>query len=156
LKVVYHCYGGAHASPTAAAIHLGLLSKQKLPSPADFRKLPYFDCITGSRHGKLIKVGTDHLGNDVYILARRNSPQLVINLIQEFVKLNGGDPSQYLFVNCVQLFNPLMVTGGFSSRAMGWVNFGRPVVTFGTILSFPILVSIVTRTQNHLEKSKQK
>jgi hypothetical protein len=146
LKIVYHCYGGAHASPTAAAIHLGILSNNRLPSWNDFKKIPYFDCITNKDHGKLIFIGKDERGNEVYILGRRNSVQLVIHIIQEFLKLSGADYSQYYFVDCVQLYNPLMVTGGFSSRAMGWVKLGRPLVTLGTIFSFPILVAKVRET----------
>lgn len=146
MKVIYHCYGGAHASPTAAAIHLGILRDDRLPSWKDFKKIPYFDQITNREHGKLIFIGKDSQDNEVYILGRRNAATLVIRLIQEFIKLTGGDSSEYYFVDCVQLFNPLMVTGGFSSRALGWVNLGRPIVTLGTILSFPILVAKVKKT----------
>jgi hypothetical protein len=146
LKIVYHCYGGAHASPTAAAIHLGLLRDDRLPTWRDFIKVPYFDRITRTEHGKLIFIDKDRLGNEVYILGRRNATELIIKIIREFVKLGGEDPSEYYFVNCVQLYNPLMITGGFSSRAMGWVDFGRPVVILGTILSFRILVSKVQKT----------
>lgn len=150
LKVVYHCFGGAHASPTAAAIHLGILRTDRRPSFRDFQKIPLFDYQTNSEHGKLIKVGIDNNGNEVYILGRRNTTQVVINLIREFSRLNGENPDEYYFVDCVQLFNPLMVMGGFSSRVLGIVNIGRPVVTLGTIISFPKLVAIVKRTLLYL------
>jgi hypothetical protein len=146
LKVVYHCYGGAHASTTAAAIHLGIIPGNRLPHFSDFRRVPFFDDTTGIQHGKLIKVGTDRFGNEIFVLGRRSSASLIINLIKEFLKLTGDNPEDYLFVSCVQLFNPLMVTGGFSSRAMGWVGIGRPLVTLGTIVSFPFLATIVART----------
>jgi hypothetical protein len=150
LKVVYHCYGGAHASPTAAAIHLGIVRDDHLPSWNDFKRIPYFDQLTSNEHGKLILIGKDSRENEVYILGRRNAGQLVIRIIQEFVKLSGGDPSEYYFVNCVQLYNPLMVTGGFSSRALGWVNLGRPIVTLGTLLSFPIIAAKVRKTIQYI------
>jgi hypothetical protein len=153
LKIVYHCYGGAHASPTAAAIHLGIIRDDRLPEWSDFKRIPYFDRITSNEHGKLIFIDRDESGHEIYILARRNAPKIVINLIREFSKLTGADPNEYYFVNCVQLYNPLMVTGGFSSRALGWVKFGRPLVTLGTIVSFPILVSKVRKTiQNTMGK----
>ncbi len=145
MKIVYHCYGGAHASPTAAAIHLGILRHDRLPRWKEFKRIPYFDQITNKEHGKLILIGKDPWENEVFILARRNAAGLVIRIILEFIQLTGGDPSEYRFVDCVQLFNPLMVTGGFSSRAMGWVNIGRPIVTLGTILSFPILAAKVKK-----------
>jgi hypothetical protein len=151
LKIIYHCYGGAHASPTAAAIHLGILKDDRLPGWEDFKKIPYFDRTTCSEYGKLIFMGKDRWGHEVYILGRRNSTKLVIKIIQEFLKLNGQNPAEYYFVDCVQSLNPLMITGGFSSRAMGWINIGRPIVTLGTILSFPILVSKVRRTIQYIK-----
>lgn len=146
MKIVYHCYGGAHASPTAAAIHLGILSSNHRPTFTELLKVPRFDSICSWEHGKLFRAGVDIDGNEIYTMGRRNSPDLVIKLLREFSKLNGEDPNALYFVNCVQLLNPFMVTGGYSSRSLGLVWFGRPVVTFGTILSFPILVRIVQRT----------
>lgn len=146
MKIVYHCYGGAHASPTAAAIHLGILPVNRRPTFKELLSVPNFDSIRSWGHGKLFRAGLDNTGNEIYTMGRRNSADLVIKLIQEFTRLNGGNPNEYYFVDCVQLLNPFMVTGGYSSRALGWVRFGRPIVTFGTILSFPILVKIVQRT----------
>jgi len=151
VKVVYHCYGGAHASPTAAAIHLGILNSRKMPKASDFKQVPYYDTITNLDHGRLIKVGDDHLGNEVYILGRRNSAKIAVNLIREFTRLTGGNPDDYFFVDCVQLYNVFMVTGGFTSRGLGLVRFGRPLVIFGTRLSFFILAGIVQRTLKTLE-----
>lgn len=152
MKIVYHCYGGAHASPTAAAIHLGILSVDRRPTFAELLKVPRFDLIGSWEHGKLFRAGVDNAGNEVYTMGRRNSANLVIKLIREFTRLNGINPDQYFFVNCVQLLNPFMVTGGYSSRSLGLVGLGRPVVTFGTILSFPILVKIVQRTIREVQK----
>jgi hypothetical protein len=153
LKVVYHCYGGAHASPTAAALHLGLLSLDRRPEFQDlYRLVPYYDRITRGEHGKLIKIGTDDHGHEVFVLGRRNAPQPVINVIKEFSRLNGVDPQMYYFVDVVQLANPFMVAGGFASRALGWVKLGRPLVSFGTGLSFAILARIVRETQAYLEE----
>ncbi len=146
MKIVYHCYGGAHASPTAAAIHLGLFPSNRWPRFSDFKKIPHFDRITWNEHGQLIKAGVDASGNEIFILGCRNSPQLIIDLIREFSKLTGGNPDEYYFVNCLQRFNLFMVTGGYTSRGLGLVKLGRPIVTFGTMISYPILAAIVRRT----------
>jgi hypothetical protein len=152
MKVVYHCYGGAHASPTAAALHLGLLPLDRRPHIRDFyRLIPYYDRITRGEHGKMIKIGVDANGHDVFVLGRRNSPQMVIKAITEFSCLNGIDPLQYYFVDVVQMGNPFMVAGGFTSRALGLVKLGRPLVSFGTRLSFSVLARIVRRTIAELE-----
>jgi hypothetical protein len=155
LKIVYHCYGGAHASPTAAAIHLEILAPGRRPASADFDRVPYYDRITRGEHGKLIRIGVDAWGHEIYIMGRRNSPQPVIAAIREFLRLNGEDPSQYYFVDCVQLHNLFMVAGGFSSRAMGWVRLGGPLVRFGTRLSFGTLEKIVRKTIKEVEGMTQ-
>jgi hypothetical protein len=156
LKVIYHCYGGAHASPTAAAIHLGHISGERRPTFREMLQIPFFDQLTSESHGKLVKAGIDHLGNEVYFMGRRREEKLVMNLIREFSRFGGVDPSEFYFVNCVQLLNPFMVTGGFSSRGMGWVGFGRPIVTFGTILSFPIIAGIVRKVIHELEVIRER
>jgi hypothetical protein len=150
MKIIYHCFGGAHASTTAAAIHLGIIAQNRIPRFRDFKKIPFFDGTTWNEHGKMIKAGVDSQGNEIFIMARRNSAKLIINLIKEFARLNHENPEEYHFVNCMQMFNPFMITGGFSSRALGWVRLGRPVVTFGVMISFPILVSIVQKTLRNL------
>lgn len=114
-------------------------------------QIPFFDQLTSESHGKLVKAGIDHLGNEVYFMGRRREEKLIMNIIREFSRFNGIDPAEYYFVNCVQLLNLFMVTGGFSSRGMGWVGLGRPIVTFGTILSFPIIAGIVRKTIGELE-----
>lgn len=154
MKIVYHCFGGAHASPTASAIHLGLTSKRYWPSFTDFNEIPFFDQTSWTEHGRLIKAGIDSEGNEVYFMGRRNSNYLIITLITEFISLTGGNPTEYYFVDCMQKFNFLMVIGGYSSRALGWVKFGRPIVTFGTVFSFPILQSIVRKTKQIVSRIK--
>ena len=104
MKIVYHCYGGAHASPTAAAIHLGLLKADRLPTWTDFKKIPYFDQITSTEHGKLIFIDKDRLGNEVYILARRNATELIIKIIREFIKLGGEVSIGVLFCQLYSAF----------------------------------------------------
>ncbi len=153
MKIIYHCFGGAHASPTTAAIHLKMISNRHLPAMMDFKNISKFDLAIGKDHGKLNYLGTDHQGNEVYIMGREHQAVMVINIIKEFVKLSGGNPDEYHFINCCQSFNLLMVIGGFSSRRLGWVWFGRPLVTLGTLLAFPKLVAIVKKiwTIPHLE-----
>jgi len=43
LKVIYHCYGGAHSSVTAANIHLGLLPRERTPGYRELISQKLFD-----------------------------------------------------------------------------------------------------------------
>ena len=116
-----------------------------------YRLVPYYDRITRGEHGKLIKIGTDVNGHEVFILGRRNASQPVINIIKEFSRLSGVDPEVYYFVDVVQLGNPFMVVGGFFSRGLGFVKLGRPLVSFGTRRAFQVLARLVRRTMADLE-----
>ena len=43
MKIIYHCYGGSHSSVIAAALHLGLLAKDRIPNETELMAIPYFD-----------------------------------------------------------------------------------------------------------------
>ena len=47
MKIIYSCYGGTHSSPIAAAIHLGRLPDDRIPSPEELMKTDYYDKFGG-------------------------------------------------------------------------------------------------------------
>ena len=51
MKVIYSCYGGAHSSPVAAAIHLGKLPEERVPDAEALLQLPRFDRVDSEKHG---------------------------------------------------------------------------------------------------------
>ena len=57
MKIIYNCYGGAHSSVTAAAIHLQMLPETRKPSAAELLNLPYYDAQVGKDHGRIRFLG---------------------------------------------------------------------------------------------------
>ncbi len=147
MKIVFYCYGGAHASQTAAALYLGSIPPENPPPLTIFQQITYFDRITQAEHGQLKYIGTDNFNNQIYTLACRHSVKTITNLIKAFSILSGENPGEYLYVNCLQLFNPLMVLGGYLSRGCGWIKIGRPLVTLGTYFSFGFILKLVENTR---------
>src|SRR5690625_2236785 len=131
LRIVYSCYGGAHSSPVAAAIHLGLLPRTVVPRKDAFLQLKLFDQTTAEDHGNISHIGVDNLGNEVYALGRGPSGSAMERALMSGVRIAGGSAHNVKVVDTLPTVNLLMRIGGFLSRGFGWVAIGRPIVLYG-------------------------
>lgn len=149
MNIVYHCFGGAHSSVTAAAIHLGWLPATKIPTFEELMKIPYFDVQIGEDHGVFRYLGEDEQLNKVYIIGRRN-------LKDKFEKLVYGLASVYdweddfLLINTMPLVNWKMVLGGYLSRGLETPKLGRKIVLKGVQESFFKYVALVSEVKTNL------
>lgn len=143
MKIVYHCYGGAHSSVTAAAIHLGLIPTDRLATAADLEGLPFYDRMVRADHGRIRLMGVDPDGHQVYVLGRRFMPVIAERVVRGVAEVYGIDPDEILLVNALSSVNLTMKLGGFVSRGMLLPSFGRPVVERGTAGAVRRLVEIV-------------
>ncbi|ABR48385.1 conserved hypothetical protein [Alkaliphilus metalliredigens QYMF] len=150
MYVVYHCVGGAHSSVTASAIHLNKLPINHRPSLEDLLNIPYYDTLTIKDRGKIIYRGTDEDGHRIHTLGRQFVPHLVVPIIQETWSLLEGTDANLVMVSTMPTVNFLMRVGGFSSRRMNWVSFGRPIVARGTLQTYFNLTEIVKETKKRL------
>lgn len=153
--IVYHDVGGAHSTAMAANIHINKLPKDRLPSKDELMALPTFDKITPNQYGRLIYIGDDEFGNKVYTVSRQRKPELVIPAITDmFTILNNGDSSDLCIVGTQPKVNIWMKIGGFSSRRLGLVSFGRPIVIYGSLKAYKSIVEVVTEVKKQLAKKK--
>ncbi len=150
MHVIYHCVGGAHSSVVAAAIHLKRLPIDKIPALEDLLNISYFDAMTIKDRGKIIYRGTDGDGNRIYTMSRQFVPHLVIPVIEDTWRALNGSCEGLMLVSTLSTVNFAMRVGGFTSRRMNWVSFGRPIVAKGTLKTYPKLVSIVEDTKEKL------
>jgi hypothetical protein len=154
--VVYHDAGGAHSTATAANIHIGNLSMDKVPTKEELLNLPTFDKTTRSQMGTLLYIGEDELGNKVYTVGRRYKPNLVIPSISSMYTILHGSTDDLLIVDTQPSVNLWMKIGGFSSRAMNLVSFGRPIVTYGTTKAYKDIANIVKKVKQQInDRNKQ-
>lgn len=152
MRVVFHCYGGTHASPVAAAIYLRKLDESRRPSLRDLMQLELFDEVESRDFGRLIPVGRGDRGDDVYVLGCGRHPQIVLQALKGFTKLLGGDPDEWLMADVRPHINWVMRVGGFASRSLHLVALGRPLVGLGTLLAYPKLVKLARDTRRRLEE----
>jgi hypothetical protein len=142
VKIIYHCFGGSHSSVTAAALHLGLLSKDKLPRKEDLMALPYYDKTSDQDFGCIHYMGRDEQGNEVYVLGKKSLGNRFNHLLTGIAALLGKE-EQLLPVNVMDRVNIRMKLGGFTSRRINLPFLGRPVVIWGTRQAFQSMANLV-------------
>jgi hypothetical protein len=148
--VIYHDVGGAHSSAIAANIHINSLPYDKVPDKSEILNLPTFDKIEKRDHGHLLYMGVDEFGCSVYTLSRQYQEKLVIHAITDMYKALNRDTNYLYIVSTSPTVNTWMKIGGFSSRRLHWVKFGRPIVTYGTLKAYPQIVELVKDVKNKI------
>ncbi|HHW60786.1 MAG TPA: DUF3189 family protein [Syntrophomonadaceae bacterium] len=149
MVIIYHCFGGSHSSVTAAAIHLGMLRKDRIPSARELNELPYYDKTSEADFGTIRYMGKDEWDNDVYILGKKSMGDRY-NAILTGVAALLGQSTAILPVNCMSHVNWSMKIGGFISRRLQIEFLGRPIVIWGTQKAFYHLVKLVEEVQAYL------
>lgn len=150
--VIYHDVGGCHSSATAANLHINKLPLDRIPAINEILSLPTFDKLKKSDRGKLIFIGKDEFGADVYTMSRLHSSKLVIPAICDMYQVNNGSLEGLFLSNTSPSVNNLMRLGGVSSRILKLISFGRPIVAKGTLKAYPDIVEIVRKTKEYMKE----
>lgn len=154
--VIYHDVGGAHSTAVAANIHVNKLPNKKIPDKEQILKLPTYDKISKEQIGHLLYIGEDEFGAKIYTLGRKYSKKHMVAVVTDmFNILKKGNEKLYI-VDTHPTVNLWMKIGGFSSRALGLVSFGRPIVTFGTLKAYMNIAEIVENTKQQIKKDLKK
>ncbi len=146
MNIIYHCFGGSHSSVLAAALHLNLIVKHRLPTFEEMISLPYFDKTSKKDFGSIRFMGIDEDGNQVFVLGKKNVGDRYNNVLLGIADILGKK-DQLIMVDCMSRVNLIMKLGGFTSRRIGWVAVGRPVLSRGTRRAFLDLVNLVEITR---------
>lgn len=143
LRIIYNCFGGAHSSVTAAALHLGLIPEDRPATARELLNIPYYDAQVGKNHGRIRFMGFDSMGNEVYIVGKKNLGAAYEKIMRSLIMLSGESQEKYHFVNTMPYVNLWMVIGGYLSRRLGWRFPGRPIVIYGTRKAYPRFLHLV-------------
>lgn len=137
MKVIYHCYGQAHSSVTAANIHLGNLPRHRRPTVTEIEHQPCFDRTEDYELGVPRLMGTDEWGNEVYVIGLAGGKRAMEQAVQDFLVRSGVDPDDFLFANALQHAGVPLRIGGYTSRRLGLIWPGRPLSAIGVWLKYP-------------------
>ncbi len=154
MKIIYHCFGGSHSSVLAAAIHLGLIDKGRLPSIEEMMAIPYYDKTSDIDFGSIRFMGVDEFKNQVYVLGKKSMGNRYSNILLGIADILGVS-EDLISVNCMNQVNWSMKIGGFTSRRMGLERLGRPVLGSGSRDAFFNLVNLVEYTRLQCMKKVQ-
>lgn len=155
MKVIYHCYGGAHSSVTAANIHLERLPRDRAPLYSELAGQNLFDRQKVSDTGKIRYMGTDRQGNDIYVAGRRSRPYLLENVVKGLTEVFHLDRDNCILVDMSPCVSPAMRLGGYMSRKLGLVALGRPIVTWGTGRNYKRIKDQVDCVLNSISQNRQ-
>lgn len=147
LHIIYHCYGGTHSSVTAAAAHLGWLPSDKIPTAEQILRVPHFDTRTTGDLGYITYMGSDEMNNQIYIVGRRDKPQVLVNLIEELAAVFNIPIETFRLINVMPYVNLSMRIGGVLSRKFKLVPLGRPLVVRGTLKAYPHIQRLVAKVK---------
>ncbi|MGQ9779473.1 MAG: DUF3189 family protein [Bacillota bacterium] len=147
--VFYQCFGRAHTSVVAAAIHLGLLPAEGgVPSTAQIMALPYFDRAEKKDFGRPLFLGRDEEGHEIFILGLGGGFREGLGAIASVFRLAGREGP--LIVDTLLGLGILGRLGGGLSRELGLVRLGRPLAAYGVKKIYPRLVRTVTEVKSFL------
>lgn len=147
MYIIYHCFGGAHSSVTAAAIHLGWLPSSKKPTFEELMQIPYFEVQINEDHGVFRYMGEDEKSNKIFILGRRNLKDDFEKLAYGLARIYG-QKDDFLIINTMPLVNWKMVIGGYLSRGLESPKLGRVIVLRGVQDSFFKYVAFVEKVKS--------
>lgn len=153
MVIVYYDVGGAHSSATAANIHINKLPMDRTATKDELLSLPTFDKIQKKDIAHLMFIGEDEYKNKVYTIGCRRKMKFVLNPLSDMYRELTGNTEGLLMVSTQPTVNLLMKIGGFSSRALNLVSFGRPIVTSGTQKTYSHIVDIVKETKKRIKIS---
>lgn len=147
MRIFYHCYGSAHTSVIASAIHVGILPMSRRPDPEEIRRVPNFDKFKNSEIGTPIYIGPDEDGNQVYIIGLATGKKIMAGALLDFLLSGGVREGDVYFADALPGANVLTRIGGFLSRQVGLVRIGRPLCAKGIWQTYPQFVELVRRVK---------
>lgn len=156
MRIIYHCYGSAHSSVIAAAIHLGHLPMDRKPQIQEIMSIADFDASRNDSIGHLYYKGKDEQGIEVFTIGMGAEMTLVKQSIFDMIELCGYEVGkEFLFAEALPHINRLAKTGGALSRRYGLVKIGRFMAAKGICQSYRDLTQFVKQTKNKIKLDKE-
>lgn len=100
--------------------------------------------------GRLFFMGQDEAGNEVYTLALGGGHKHMKHAVSMALQVVGVDKGEYRLVNCLPCVNLATRIGGFSSRSLGLIRFGRPLAAWGIAKSYSNYQQLVKKVRRSL------
>lgn len=151
MKVFYSCYGGAHTSVIAAAIHLGILPTDTLPTCKMLMEVPHYDVRRAQEIGLATFMGIDEFGNEIYVVGMGPKREACAAYVYDLVTAAIGSCYGALqIVNSIALINNYVRIGGFISKQLLLSKIGKPLTAYGIQRNYFDYVALVKSVKENL------
>lgn len=148
--IIYHCFGSAHSSVLAAAIHTGMLPEKCLPENEEILNLPHYDKTPSRLIGTIFYFGKDEGDNRVYIVGLGKAKEIILNAFESMIKYENYPEEEIIFVNSLRYVNVYVRVGGFLSRKLGMVFPGRFITVYGLKKTYFDFVNAVRKVKEEI------
>ncbi|WP_066640056.1 DUF3189 family protein [Desulfolucanica intricata] len=118
-KILYYSCYSFPLSLIMAAIHTGLLPRNRKISVSDLEQLSLFN--EGRKKGRLIFVGLDNRNNKIYALMGSDNKGLLIRFIMSILSLYKIKKESYYFIDCSKYGSIIFTLGWFLYN----INFSK-------------------------------
>ncbi|HHV72059.1 MAG TPA: DUF3189 family protein [Clostridia bacterium] len=150
--IVYHCYGSAHSSVIASALHVGLLPTDRVPKLKEILALKYFDKTESKDIGTPLYMGNDLWNNPVYAVGMTYKKEVVKRAIYSLLDMYHLPHDQILCSNALSSAHLFTKIGGILSRRYGLIKVGRPLTALGMQLKYYKFIELVKSVQKREEE----
>lgn len=148
MKIFYSCFGGAHSSVTAAAIHMGYLPSDRLPTIREILTVPFYDKAENHQIGLANFMGIDAGQCEIYFLGLGHARDYYTGILYEFInEINLHKKNEIIVIDVTPLLNSRTRLGGFMSRRLNIVNIGRPLTAYGILKNYSNFIGLVKNVQ---------
>lgn len=149
MKIIYSCYGGAHSSIVASAIHMGYLPMDRTPTKEEILNTPYYDQSPKEFRGTPIYMGIDENLRKIYAIGMGPYRTEYTKIAYNFAFQLANDHKENIqIINVVPLLSFSTKLGGFMSRRVGLVKLGRPLTVKGIQKKYDFFVELVEDVKN--------
>ncbi len=150
MKIIYSCYWGSYLAVVTASLHLGYLN----PTKFDDKKilaLPRFGRINSNDLGKLLFVGTDNKGIDVYIIGSRGAGQILKKTLCNIVEIYGHRRESIAFVDLNNFYDILLIVGSLMAKNRYLHKVGIRLIVQNIKSTYKELNSVILRTKKNIK-----
>lgn len=149
--VAYICYGSAHSSIVASAIHVGLLPNNRIPTYEEIISLPHYDVTESSQIGIPFYMGLDEFDNDIYAIGAKNGRDIMIKACKSYLRQSGISEDEIMLIDALPAIGIETKIGGMASRRFNIVSLGRPFTVYGIIKKYKNFIDLVKNVKCKLK-----
>lgn len=126
----------------AGAIHTGCLPVGRKPGGSELWNLPFLN-LRKSREGKIISLGKDEQGNEIYALSVKGERGMIYRLVESFLTVYKIPESELRLIDSGVRDNGFLLVGRLLCRSDLFTPFGRFLASVGIKKTYSGLTQLV-------------